>query len=58
MTGEWGYLLVHHGVEPADSHPLHVEPTDKTQPFESNKGYYVIPKPVVADYAKARNLVS
>jgi len=43
-------------IAEVDGHHIHLEPTADIQPFEPNNGYYVIPKPVVAEYAKSRKL--
>ncbi len=45
-------------IAEVDGYHVHLEPTRETRPFEPSNGYHVIPKPVVADYAKSRNLVS
>jgi hypothetical protein len=44
-------------IAQVDGHHIHLEPTTSTQPFEPNNAFHVIPKPVVAAYAKSRNLV-
>lgn len=43
-------------IAEVDGYHIHLEPTTDTQPFEPNNGYHVIPKAVVADYAKSRKL--
>jgi hypothetical protein len=38
-------------------HHIHLEPTADAQPFEPSSAYHIIPEPVIAAYAKSRNLL-
>jgi hypothetical protein len=43
-------------IAEVDGHHIYLEPTAEIQPFEPSNGYHVIPKAVVAEYAKSRKL--
>ncbi len=43
-------------ISEVDGYHIHLEPTAEAQPFSPNNGYHIIPREIVADYARRRGL--